>query len=159
MIVVVDASLAAKWMLWEADSVEALRFLYHRGRDLHGPDTLFTEVAGAIVRRANERKEIAADALDALRKWTVAWTEHVVRPHRVTQRRLYEAGKLAISLGHPLKDCLYLGLAIELGCPLATCDARLVEKSRPIYPNVRLMQEFELAQDAIFSPPRDATDT
>jgi predicted nucleic acid-binding protein len=158
MIVVVDASLAAKWMLWEADSDEALRFLYHRGRDLHGPDTLFTEVAAAIVRRANERKEIAADALEALRKWTVAWGEHVVRPHRVTQRRLYEAGKLAISLGHPLKDCIYLALASELGCPLATCDARFVEKSRPFYPNVKLMQEFELAQEAIFGPPKSAGD-
>ena len=72
MIVVVDASLAAKWMLWEADSRDALRFLLHRGRELCGPDILFTEVAGAIVRRANERKEIAADALEALRKWTIA---------------------------------------------------------------------------------------
>jgi predicted nucleic acid-binding protein len=146
MIVVVDASLAAKWMLWEAESGDALKFLYHRGRDLCGPDTLFTEVAGAIVRRANERKEIAADALEALRKWTIAWGDHVVRPHRVTQRRLYEAGKLAISLGHPLKDCIYLGLAIELGCPLATCDAKLVAKAGPIYPAVRLLQQFELTE-------------
>jgi len=150
MIVVVDASLAAKWMLWEADTRDALRFLHYRDRIVCGPDLLFTEVAAAIVRRANESKGIEADALEALRKWTSAWGEHVVRPHRVTQRRLYEAGKLAISLGHPLKDCIYLGLAIELACPLATCDRKLVAKAVGIYPQVRLLHDFELADDAIF---------
>ena len=154
MIVVVDASLAAKWMLWEADTRDALRFLYHRDRDVCGPDLLFIEVASAIVRRANEKKEIAADALEALRKWTVAWGKHMVRPHRVTQRRLYEAGKLAITLGHPLKDCIYLGLAIELSCPLATCDDRFRAKAANIYPEVRLLHDFELADDALFGPKR-----
>lgn len=150
MIVVVDASLAAKWMLWEAHSRDALRFLLHRGRELCGPDTLFTEVAGAIVKRANERKEIAQDALEALRKWMIAWSEHVVSPRRVTQRRLYEAGKLAITLGHPLKDCIYLGLAMELSCDLATCDRKLHAKAAPLYPGVKLLEEFELASDEIF---------
>jgi predicted nucleic acid-binding protein len=154
MIVVVDASLAAKWMLWEADSRDALRFLYHQGRDLRGPDLLFTEVAAAIVARANARKDIAADALEALRKWTVAWGAQVVRPHRVTQRRLFEAGKLAVTLGHPLKDCIYLALAIELSCPLATCDRKLVRKAASLYPDVKSLHEFELADDGIFAPAR-----
>jgi predicted nucleic acid-binding protein len=146
MIVVVDASLAAKWMLWEADTRDALRFLLYRERSLCAPDLLFVEVAAAIVRRANERKNIAADALEALGKWTVAWGEHVVKPHRVTQRRLYEAGRLAITLGHPLKDCVYLGLAMELGCPLATCDENLIAKAKNVYPEVRPMRDFELAE-------------
>ena len=150
MIVVVDASLAAKWMLWEAETRDALRFLYHRDRDVCGPDLLFTEVAAAIVARANARKGIQADALEALRKWTIAWGEHVVRPHRVTQRRLYEAGKLAIWLGHPLKDCIYLGLAIELSCPLATCDRKFLAKAVTIYPEVRLLNDFELADGPLF---------
>lgn len=152
MIVVVDASLACKWMLWEADSRDALRFLYKEGRDVCAPDILFVEVAGAIIRRANERKDIAADALEALRKWTIAWTEHAVRPHRVTQRRLYEAGKLAISLGHPLKDCIYLALAMELSCPLATCDEKFAGKARALYPDIRMLGEFELADASIFGP-------
>ena len=150
MIVVVDASFAAKWMLWEAESRRALRFLYHKGRDVCGPDLLFVEVAAAIVKRANMKKGIEADALEALRKWTVAWTEHVVRPHRVTQRRLYEAGKLAITLRHPLKDCIYLALAIELSCELATCDEKFHAKAAVIYPAVKLLDEFELAEDGIF---------
>jgi predicted nucleic acid-binding protein len=150
MTVVVDASLAAKWMLWEEDSRQALRFLYHQGRDVCGPDLLFVEVASAIVSQANKNKSIEADALEALRKWTIAWSEHVVRPHRVTQRRLYEAGKLAITLGHPLKDCIYLALAIELSCDLATCDKKFHAKAVSIYPAVKLLDQFELAEDGIF---------
>jgi len=152
MIVVVDASLAAKWMLWEADSRTALRFLFHKAHELCAPDLLFTEVAAAIVARANMRKDIAADAIEALRKWTIAWSQHAVRPHRVTQRRLYEAGKLAVTLGHPLKDCIYLGLALELECPLATCDAKFAAKARSVHPGVKLLHEFELAADGIFKP-------
>jgi predicted nucleic acid-binding protein len=110
-------------------------------------------VAAAIVKRANMRKGIEADALEALRKWTIAWSEHVVRPYRVTQRRLYEAGKLAITLGHPLKDCIYLALAIELSCELATCDEKFHAKAAPIYPAVKLLDEFELAEDGIFAGP------
>ncbi|HEX8363841.1 MAG TPA: type II toxin-antitoxin system VapC family toxin [Allosphingosinicella sp.] len=152
MIVVVDASLAAKWMLWEADSRTALRFLFRKEHELCAPDLLFTEVAAAIVKRANMKKEIAADALEALRKWTIAWGEHAVRPHRVTQRRLYEAGKLAMTLGHPLKDCVYLGLAMEFQCALATCDAKFVAKARTVHSDVKLLHEFELADEGIFKP-------
>jgi predicted nucleic acid-binding protein len=149
MILVVDASLAVKWMLWEAGTRDALRFLSHKDHELCGPDLLFTEVAAAIVKRANMDKGVAADALEALRKWTIAWGGHAVRPHRVTQRRLYEAGKLAITIGHPLKDCIYLALAIELGCPLVTCDARFLPKARTIYPHVELLHDFEPARGGV----------
>ena len=157
-MIVVDASLAAKWLLWESDSRDALRFLLVPDRKLCGPDLLFTEVAGAIVKRANMKKGIEADALEALRKWTIAWDEHVVRPHRVTQRRLYEAGKMALTLGHPLKDCIYLGLAVELRCDLATCDEKFRDKTVGIYPGVKLLREFELfefAPHAIFGGKRE----
>lgn len=137
-------------MLWEADSREALRFLLHHGRDLCAPDLLFTEVAGAIVRRANMNKGIEADAMEALRKWTVAWGKHAVKPYRTTQRRLYHAGKLAMRLGHPLQDCIYLGLAMELSCPLATCDEKFRSKARAIYSEIKLLGELELADDGIF---------
>ena len=152
-LVVVDASLAAKWMLWETDSREALRFLFHRAGELHAPDLLFTEVAAAIVKRANMTKAIRSDALEALRKWTIAWGQHAVAPRRVTQRRLFEAGKLAMTLGHPLKDCIYLALAMELSCELATCDEKFKTKAVTLYPAVKLLREFELPEPEIFKRP------
>jgi predicted nucleic acid-binding protein len=147
-VIVVDASLAAKWMLWERDSKHALDFLLRYGQEFCAPDLLFIEVAGVIVRKANIRRaegtNIDADALEALRKWTIAWGQHVVKPHRVTQRRTYAAGKLAIELGHPVKDCIYLVLAMEFNCDLATCDAKFQVKCRDIYPQVRLLGDYDL---------------
>lgn len=140
-MIVVDASLAAKWMLWEADSLEALAFL-RRAERLSAPELIFIEVAGVIVRRGNMKKEAQADALRALGKWTVAWSDHVVRNHRVTQRRLFEASKLALQLGTPLKDCLYLQLAMELECELATCDVRFRDKAIPLYPAIKLLSDY-----------------
>jgi predicted nucleic acid-binding protein len=143
-MIVVDASLAAKWMLWEADSLAALEFLEAPGRELCAPELIYIEVAGAIVRRGNEDKSIQADALRALQKWTVAWSDHVVKNYRVTQRRLFVASSMALRIGHPLKDCLYLALAKELGCDLATCDARFREKASTLYPRIRLLPEYGL---------------
>lgn len=141
-MIVVDASLAVKWMLWEEDSAAALGFLRRFGRELAGPDLVFVEVAGAIVRRANERKDIREDAFRAIQKWTVAWADHAVKTYRVTQRRLSAASALAINLGHPLKDCIYLALAAELDCDLATCDARFRSKAIDVYPRIKLLTDY-----------------
>ena len=90
-MIVVDASLAVKWILWEADSLQAIDFLRRHGRELAAPELIFIEVAGVIVRRGNQHKSLRADALRALEKWTTAWSDHFVRNVRVTQRRLFQA--------------------------------------------------------------------
>ena len=141
-MIVVDASLAVKWMLWEADSAQALEFLRAPARELAAPELIFIEVAAVIVRQGNMNKAIQPDALRALEKWTIAWSDHVVKNYRVTQRRLFRASSLALQLGTPLKDCIYLALAMELRCELATCDARFRDKAAPLYPLVRLLSEY-----------------
>jgi predicted nucleic acid-binding protein len=141
-MIVVDASLAAKWMLWEEDSLAAFEFLKRYRREIAAPELIFIEVAGAIVRRGNENKAIQADALSALQKWTIAWSDHVIKHYRVTQRRLYAASSMALRIGHPLKDCVYLALAKELGCELATCDARFRDKAAPLYAPVKLLRDY-----------------
>jgi predicted nucleic acid-binding protein len=141
-MIVVDASLAVKWMLWEADSPQALAFLQAPGRDVCAPELIFVEVAGVIVRQGNMNKAIRADALRALEKWTIAWSAHVVKNYRVTQQRLFRASSLALDLGTPLKDCIYLALAKELGCELATCDARFKDKALNLYPSIKLLSEY-----------------
>jgi predicted nucleic acid-binding protein len=140
-MIVVDASLAAKWVLWEAGSGEAFDFLSLHQGELAAPELIFIEVAGAIVRRANEDKSLREAALLALEKWTIAWSDHVVQHHRVTQRRIHTAATLAVRLGHPLKDCIYLGLAMELKCPLVTCDVAFTRKALALYPDVRLLND------------------
>ena len=142
-MIVVDASLAAKWMLWEADSPAALAFLSGRRAELCGPDLLFVEVASAIVRRGNVTKALGPDALLALEKWTVAWSDHVVRTHRVTQPRLFAAGRLALELGHQIYDCVYLGLAMELDADLVTCDVKFADTARQLWSRVRLLSDYQ----------------
>lgn len=128
-------------MLSEADSIVALDFLRAHQPELCGPDLMFLEVASVIVRRANENKGLRADALAALNRWTVGWDNHMVRPYPLTPTRLQEAGKLAIGVGHPLKDCIYLALAIELDCELRTCDARFLVKAKLAWPKVRMLRD------------------
>jgi len=140
-MIVVDASLAAKWMLWEADSPAALDFLGRHEGELCAPEIIYVEVAGVIVRRGNMDKTLQADALRTLQKWTVAWSDHVVKNYRVTQRRLFVASSLALRLGHPLKDCVYLALAGELRCELATCDARFKAKAEALHAPIRLLSD------------------
>ena len=38
------------------------------------------------------------------------------------------AADLAMRLGHPLKDCIYLVLADRLGCTVVTADARFRDR-------------------------------
>lgn len=138
---VVDASLATKWLITEMDSAEAWRFADYFGHDLHAPDLLHVEVMGVLVRLVNQRQVPRDDAIDRLDWWATAWNEGALQAHRVTQALAREAAALALDLGHPIKDCVYLALADQLGCPLATADVKF--RGRVADPaRVRLLTEL-----------------
>lgn len=139
-MIVVDASLAVKWFLPEQDSSSAITFLEQH--DLAAPELLYIEVAGVLVRRGHVQKALYPEVLEALERWTVSWSDHVVQNVRVTQRRLLEACRLALSLGTPLKDCIYLTIAMEMGMELATCDRRFRDRAVAIYPSVKLLSDY-----------------
>jgi predicted nucleic acid-binding protein len=139
-VIIVDASVAVKWLLWEAESDAALDFL--QAHELAAPELIYLEVASALVRRANIDKALHTAALRSLEKWTIAWSDHAVRNVRVTQRRLFHASRLALQLGTPLKNCIYLAIAMEKACDLATCDVRFRDKALPLYRRVRLLSEY-----------------
>jgi predicted nucleic acid-binding protein len=64
---------------------------------------------------------------------------------RTANADLLRATNLAIDLGHPLKDCIYLALAMELGCDLVTADARFAAKAREVWAGVRVLETAGLA--------------
>lgn len=146
-MIVVDASLAVKWLFRETNTEAAFVFLQHYGGDLVAPEILFIEVAGAIVRRVNERKVRPDDALRMARAWARTYAEQAIGSHRLTPARLLAASSLALEIGHPLKDCLYVALAGELDCDLATCDAKLRDKAVDFYPRIRLLADYAGAPD------------
>lgn len=143
-MIAVDASIAAKWLFQEEGSEQALRFLERFKGQLVAPDILYVEVAGAIVRRGNSDASFRQSARIVLESWIEACRSDLVRSYRLTPELLSEAARMALKIGHPLKDCLYLGVAVELGCELATADIRFRDKARTLNGTVRLLNEYQL---------------
>lgn len=118
---VIDASIAVKWVVEEGGTELALT-LRQQAR-LMAPDLLVPECANILWKKV-QRKELRKDeALLAARLLQSAEIE------LVPTRALMEAAtRLAIELDHPACDCLYLALAVENDCRFVTADERLVNK-------------------------------
>ena len=137
-MIVVDASLAVRWFLDEPFSVEAAALLAD-GEEMLAPALFHVEVASTLVREANIDKSLAApmrQAIDGLEGLIASAT---VRLIATEPESLSAAAAMAIELGHPLKDCIYLALAMELGCDLVTCDARFAAKAKGVWAGVRVL--------------------
>ena len=131
-MIVVDASVAAKWFLPEADSEAAGRLLTGR-RKLLAPDLIRVEVAAAITRRARLGELTEGQARTLVAAWTRAVARGVVTP--VAAPGDFDgAVELALQLRHPLQDCFYLALARRLAVPLVTADRTFAKRARTVHP-------------------------
>lgn len=118
---IVDASVAVKWLIEEEGSAAAIALL---GReDLSAPMLLHSEVANAIWKKAR-RGEFSDDPELALLPEHLA---DVVRTHDETPM-IGRALALAMELDHPVYDCVYLALAEALDTDLVTADTRFLRK-------------------------------
>ena len=120
---VVDASVAVKWLVDEAHSEEAAKLLDH-GAPLVAPELVFAESANALWamhRRGDIDANELAEAVDALRAAPIL----VPRPMRALTAA---ASRLARDLNHPVYDCFYLALALELQYPVVTADQAFQNK-------------------------------
>lgn len=138
---VVDASLAVKWIFWEHDSAEALAFWNAEAGNLCAPDLLVVEMASAIVRRGNIDKALHQDMAEALSKCARLFAGNSIQLFRDNASRIITGGRMALQIGHPVKDCLYLFLAMELDCSLITCDAKFASKAQQLWPRVEVFRE------------------
>jgi predicted nucleic acid-binding protein len=141
-MIVVDASLAAKWLFEEVDSDAAHAFLRRFSAQMCAPELIGTEVRAAMVRRANMGELTHGGARAALTAWRDILDTGSLQQIPGTAERLDASVELAVSIRHPLKDCLYLALAMELDCELATCDRPLIDKACAIHPKLRHLQDF-----------------
>ena len=118
---VIDASIALKWVVQEDGTKQAL-FLRQRAK-LIAPDLLVPECANILWKKV-QRKELTRDeALLAARLLQGAEIELLP-----TRSLLEQAARIAIDLDHPAYDCLYLALAMENGCRFVTADERFIRK-------------------------------
>jgi predicted nucleic acid-binding protein len=116
-VIVIDASVAVKWVLREADSDAADALL--DDPDLMAPVIWLAEAANALWRRARIGEITADEArmrLSELRNAPVASV--------ATEPHLDQALRLAIETRHPVYDSLYLAVAIRYGTHVVTADRR-----------------------------------
>lgn len=121
MSFVVDASVAVKWFLPEADSGLA-RHLLAQPDMLIAPDILPIEIGNVFwkARRLGKMDDTQAEiALAALRG--------IIALHSA-EAMAEGALRLSFALDHPIYDCLYLLLAEQQDAQLITADQRLVRR-------------------------------
>ena len=118
--VVVDASVAAKWLAPEPGSVAAEALL---DDELIAPDLLYAEVAN-ILWKKTVRGEMTAEAAALAARWLLQV------PMRIHDGAglFAESVALAQRLKHPACDCFYLAAALRSDCRLVTADRRLHER-------------------------------
>ena len=120
MSLVVDASVAVKWLVAEEESDAAHR-LVASDEDLHAPRLLASEVANAVWRKARlgEVERSRAGALIAMvPAMPVRW--------HMDEEVCADAIRLALTHDRPVYDCMYLALAQRIGALLITSDRRFV---------------------------------
>ena len=119
--VVIDASVAVKWIVEEEGSAAALAL---RDRQLLAPDSILVECAN-IFWKKTRRGEFSKDEA-AFAGRLLAHADIEIVP----ARPLIEAAiEIALSLDHPAYDCLYLALAELRDMPFVTADIRLLNKA------------------------------
>lgn len=133
-MIVVDASLAVKWYVREVLTFEALDILAEHQAAILVPDIFITEVTGALVRRANIDKTKRADSEAAIAGFMTLFETGAIATVRSEPETVARAAGLAMDLGHPIKDCIYLALAMERECPLVTADGKFAAKAAGVWP-------------------------
>lgn len=138
-MIIIDASVAVKWLLPEPGDLAAQQLL---GERLLGPSLIRVEVAAALARKARSKQIQPQDAEAAADLWLQAIADGVIALVS-DETDLPRAFRLALALNHPLQDCLYLALAERLDAPLITADEKFVAKVRSSHPRVRMLSQPE----------------
>jgi predicted nucleic acid-binding protein len=136
-VIVIDAKVAAKWLLPEDGSSAAIDL--QEGPDqLLAPELIRLEVCAAITRRVRDPKTpIPADAAEQrCRIWLgllAAGTVELIPD----QELLDEAIRLSVKVKHALQDCLYLAASVRHHATLVTADETFYKRTAAAFPNVR----------------------
>ena len=119
-IVVLDASIAAKWIFLEPGSEQAEKIMAKQ--DLFAVPDLFYLEMDAIIGKKFRKKELSNDEAHQKRELVRDISVEVVYHHIL----LDLAFDISISLPVSIYDALYIALAVEKQSELWTADDRLV---------------------------------
>jgi predicted nucleic acid-binding protein len=138
-VIVIDASVAVKLYLDEPGAEQAIGLIQSNAGRISVPDVFVIEVASTLVRQANMGRQIAEISRDCLANFVRFVGGNAIQCVRPNGTDIATAGDIAIDIGHPMRDCLYLLLAIQLGCPLVTFDAKFAAKAKPYHAEIQLL--------------------
>jgi predicted nucleic acid-binding protein len=117
---VIDASVAVKWVVEEEGTKEALAL---RDRALAAPDLLIAECANILWKKVRRNELSEQEAVFAAGLLARADIELMaMRPY------LEAAVRIAVALDHPAYDCIYIALAEAEGLRFVTADTSLLRK-------------------------------
>ena len=137
---VIDASVAAKWLFDEPGS-ELADFLLSRSDMLLAPDLLHAEIGNVVWKRL-DRGELDPGKTDAILE------ELLGAPVKLfpVSKLMREAVRIAHHYRRSFYDASYLALAIQESCMLITADLRLSNALRdtPIGDHVCPLSEVTL---------------
>ena len=117
---IIDASIAFKWLFPEERADEAREWISRA--ELIAPTLLHAEIGNAIWKRVH-RGEVAASGIEIAEQ--LKKLAAIVRTVDETPL-LPRAVEMAVELGHPVYDCVYLAVAESLDDELLTADERFV---------------------------------
>lgn len=146
--IVIDASVAIKWVVEENGTPDALALLQAGG--LAAPDLLTAECANILWKKVRRDELLADEAVAAAR--LIQGADIELLP---TRHLLETATSLAIELNHPAYDCVYLALALDNAWRFATADDRLRRKLAEASVADRLKRIVVSMSDAIAESSSD----
>ena len=119
---VVDASVAVKWLMPENHAAAARRILTSN-HELLAPDLIWAEVGNVLWKKWRRREvpgHVAGDLLRDFRRYPV---------QTFASRALMTAAwDLAERYDRTFYDSVYLALAVNAECPLVTADLKLYNR-------------------------------
>lgn len=116
---IIDASVAVKWVIAEDGGEDAVRL---RSTFISiAPELLLPECANILWKKV-QRKELEPNEATL----AIALIERSGISFQSMQGLSETATRLAIELGHPAYDCIYLALALRQKLRFVTADKRLL---------------------------------
>lgn len=119
MSYVIDASVAVKWFIRENLHEEALTLTEH-AEPLHAPDWVVQEIAHAVFKKWRNGEIDADQARTAVetapRFLTELYPSLALADHALA---------IAMTIGHPVYDCLYIACAEAVSGTVVTADVEL----------------------------------